>query len=113
TAMEKDYSSHHLTEAVDAFVHHTLWGQCKRSSLRIGLTGLALLVLFGLRASVVQAQTPTPTPSPSPTNPCPAALMPGQSLIPVPVLDSSEGRLRGTIILSDEQQWMTFRVPPS
>jgi len=39
--------------------------------------------------------------------------MPGQTLIPVPVTGSSEGRLRGTIILSDEQEWMTFRVPAS
>ncbi len=69
---------------------------------------IALVVLQGLPA---RAQTPAP--SPSPVNPCPTALTPGQALIPVPVIGSSEGRLRGTIILSDEQEWMTFRVPVS
>src|SRR5437016_5545672 len=66
-------------------------------------------ILIALQASPARAQTPTP--SPSPVNPCPTQLMPGQTLIPVPVIGSSEGRLRGTIILSDEQEWMTFRVP--
>jgi FtsP/CotA-like multicopper oxidase with cupredoxin domain len=37
--------------------------------------------------------------------------MPGQTLIPVPVIQSGSGRLQGTIILSDEQEWMTSRVP--
>ena len=68
-------------------------------------------ILIALQASRARAQTPTP--SPSPVNPCPTQLMPGQTLIPVPVTGSSEGRLRGTIILSDEQEWMTFRVPAS
>ena len=68
-------------------------------------------ILIALQASPARAQTPTP--SPSPVNPCPTQLMPGQTLIPVPVTGSSEGRLRGTIILSDEQEWMTFRVPAS
>src|SRR5205807_2659074 len=68
-------------------------------------------ILIALQASRARAQTPTP--SPSPANPCPTQLMPGQTLIPVPVTGSSEGRLRGTIILSDEQEWMTFRVPAS
>jgi FtsP/CotA-like multicopper oxidase with cupredoxin domain len=111
--MKKDRSRQYLMEAVHAFAHHALWRLCKPSLVRVALTGLALLVLSGMPVSLARAQTPTPTPSPSPSNPCPTALMPGQTLIPVPVLDSSGGRLRGTIILSDEQQWMTFRVPPS
>jgi FtsP/CotA-like multicopper oxidase with cupredoxin domain len=37
--------------------------------------------------------------------------MPGQPLIPVPVLHSDGGKLQATVILGDEQEWMTARVP--
>ncbi|HYX27884.1 MAG TPA: multicopper oxidase domain-containing protein [Pyrinomonadaceae bacterium] len=73
----------------------------------------AIAALMVLSVSHVQAQAPSPTPTPiaSPVNPCPQALMPRQPLIPVPVISSANGKLRGTIVLSDEEEWMTFRVP--
>lgn len=37
----------------------------------------------------------------------------GQTLVRVPEIVSKNGRLRGTILLSDEQEWMPFRVPNS
>jgi len=75
--------------------------------LKIALAVFALVVL---QALPVSAQSPTP--SPSPLNPCPTALMPGQALIPVPVIGSGDGKLlRGTIILGSENEWMPFRVP--
>ena len=70
---------------------------------------LAVFALVALQALPVSAQSPTP--SPSPLNPCPTALMPGQALIPVPVIGSGGGKLQGTIILGDENEWMAFRVP--
>jgi len=78
-------------------------------SLALLRVTLAVFALFLLPALPAQAQTPTP--SPSPVNPCPPSLMPGQPFIPVPIIRSGGGKLRGTIILSSENQWMTFRVP--
>src|SRR5207253_7822186 len=68
---------------------------------------LAVFVLIALKVLPVRAQTPTPSPSPAAplVNPCPTALMPGQTLIPVPVIGSGGGKLQGTLILSDEQEW--------
>ena len=94
-------------------------GSAHQSGIWLSLIGASswlqfasgIIVLIVLCALPAPAQTPTP--SPSPVNPCPTQLMPGQTLIPVPVIGSSEGRLRGTIILSDEQEWMTSRVPAS
>ncbi len=72
-------------------------------------------LLVNVMAANSQTPTPTPTPGASPANPCPTALMPGQTLIPVPVIGASDQdhKLRGTIILSDEQEWMPSRVPVS
>ncbi len=86
-----------------------------RSILAVLPIFLAAIVLIVLPAGPTRAQSPTPTPTPSasPVNPCPTALMPGQNFIPVPVIGSASGKLQGTILLSDEQEWMTFRVPPS
>ena len=76
---------------------------------------LAALFASGVmmsQASLARAQaSPTPTPTPI-ANPCPPA-MTGQTLIPVPEIVSKAGKLRGTLILSDEPEWMAFRVPPS
>ena len=73
----------------------------------------ASIVFLLLHVLAVSAQTPSP--SPSPANPCPTALLPGHTLIPVPVIGASDQdhKLRGTIILSDEQEWMPSRVPAS
>ena len=81
--------------------------------LAISCLQIASVITILIVLQTLPARAQTPTPSPSPVNPCPTQLMPGQTLIPVPVIGSSEGRLRGTIILSDEQEWMTFRVPAS
>jgi FtsP/CotA-like multicopper oxidase with cupredoxin domain len=117
TAMKMHESSYHGSKNILA-VERNAWPEKMRAltrlakfSLRIGIAVIALMLW-----QVLPSQAQTPTPSPSPVNPCPPELSPGppaQALIPVPVIGSSEGRLRGTIILSDEQQWMTFRVPPS
>lgn len=56
--------------------------------------------------------TPTPTPTPNP-RPCPVALTTGQNLLSVPEIVTTGGKLRGTIILSDEQEWMPTRIPVS
>src|ERR1044071_3458204 len=71
----------------------------------------SIVILLPARPARAQTPSPTPTPSASPVNPCPTALMPGQSFIPVPVVGSANGKLQGTILLSDEQEWMAFRVP--
>ena len=73
----------------------------------------ASIVFLLLHVLAVSGQTPSP--SPSPANPCPTALLPGHTLIPVPVIAASDQdhKLRGTIILSDEQEWMPSRVPAS
>jgi FtsP/CotA-like multicopper oxidase with cupredoxin domain len=60
--------------------------------------------------------SPTPTPSPAPTpdpRPCPVALTTGQNLIAVPEIAAMGHKLRGTIILSDEQEWIPVRIPVS
>lgn len=76
------------------------------------LLGVASILTFWSAGTArAQAPTPTPTPSPTPSNPCPTQLSFGQNLLPVPVMDATGNKLRGTIVLSDEQQWMTFRVP--
>ncbi|MDX6578291.1 MAG: hypothetical protein QOE96_4244 [Blastocatellia bacterium] len=80
------------------------------SGLKLALAVLALIVFQALPAWA-QTPTPSPTPAPSPVNPCPTELTPGQPLIPVPVIQSGGGRLQGTIILSDEKEWVASRVP--
>ena len=73
---------------------------------------LVIAVVVMLQAMPARAQaSPTPTPTPI-ANPCPP-LMFGQELIRVPEIASAGGKLRGTIVLSDEQEWMAFRVPVS
>jgi FtsP/CotA-like multicopper oxidase with cupredoxin domain len=74
---------------------------------------IAVAIVSFIVLQAVPARAQAPTPGPTPVNPCPTQLMPGQALIPVPVIGSSDGRLRGTLILSDEQEWMTVRVPAS
>ena len=65
-----------------------------------------------LHALPVRGQA-TPTPTPTPDLPCPVALTPGQTLLQVPVIPAVEHRLRGTVILSDEQAWIPTRIPVS
>ena len=64
---------------------------------------------MSLQAVPARGQTPSPTPTP---NPCPTALL-SQELKAVPEIASVGGKLKGTMILSSEQQWMAFRVPPT
>src|SRR5207302_1156773 len=77
-----------------------------RLAQRWPFLAITIVVLVQLLASAANGQTPTP-----PVNPCPPALMPGQDFQRVPEIVTSGNKLRGTIILSDEQEWMTFRVP--
>lgn len=106
-------------------VHH-LRCFCTRNSLTVDVAKVSAKLIF-LRSSFAtlsivmavavlltagrSARAQTPNPSPSPENPCPTELMPGQPFKAVPVIGSAGGKLQGTIILSDEQEWMTFRVP--
>ncbi len=74
-----------------------------RHWLFLATTAITLILL---QAGLAKAQTPTPSP-----NPCPPELMPNQDFKPVPEIAARGNKLSGTIILSDEQEWMTFRVP--
>lgn len=69
-------------------------------------------VVVALQAPQVLAQAaPTPTPTPI-ANPCPSVML-GQNLVPVPEIVTKDGKLRGTLVLGDEQEWVAFRVPIS
>ena len=69
-------------------------------------TLVAIIVIMGQALPARGQATPTPTPTPT----CPPALL-GQPLVPVPEIASVGGKLRRTIVLSDEQEWVAFRVP--
>ncbi|MDX6443746.1 MAG: hypothetical protein QOH71_820 [Blastocatellia bacterium] len=71
------------------------------------LVAFIVILIPALPARGQASPTPTPTPNP---RPCPAALTPGQNFIPVPELSATS---RGTIILSDEQEWIPTRIPVS
>ena len=115
--MRINESSLHSATDFPAVVEQRSASACKPRFLQFSRVwfqiALAVVALIGLKVLPVAAQTPTPSPSPaaSPVNPCPTALMPGQPLIPVPVIGAGSGKLQGTLILGDEQEWMTFRVP--
>ena len=68
---------------------------------------VALVVITTLMGQALPAHAQTNT------NPCPAPLTPGQNLMRVPELAAQNKRLRGTMVLSDEQEWMAFRRPIS
>src|SRR5688572_28053973 len=96
---------HQATKNMLTSVERTVWSAKIEALTKLAKftmqVGTAVVVLMLSQALPAQAQTPTP--SPSPVNPCPPELSPSptpQPLIQVPVLGSSEGRLRGTIILS-------------
>lgn len=94
-------------------IHHLKLDSCKDGwFFIIGWLPAALIVIASviLQAQPARGQTPTPTP---PANPCPTPLTPGQNLQTVPELISRDRRLRGTIMLGDEQEWMAFRIPVS
>ena len=111
--MRIDQSNNHSSKPVNSAVELKTWSRSKSDRIRFAMYCLQIAATIMILVQALPARAQTPTPSPSPSNPCPAALTPGQTLIPVPVVGSSEGRLRGTVILSDEQEWMTFRVPVS
>lgn len=67
-----------------------------------------LLMLLSFEA---MGQAPTPTPTPAPANrPCPTEFI-APTLQKIPEIISADGKLRGTIILSDEQEWIPTRIP--
>jgi FtsP/CotA-like multicopper oxidase with cupredoxin domain len=73
---------------------------------------LGVIMVTMLQAMPARAQaSPTPTQTPL-ANPCPTNMI-GQPLIPVPEIATKDGKLQGTVLLSDEKQWMAFRVPVS
>ncbi|MFL6276708.1 MAG: multicopper oxidase domain-containing protein [Blastocatellia bacterium] len=69
------------------------------------LTAAAIIAVLLSQAAPARAQAPA--------NPCPKELMHGQKLIPVPVIGTTDGKMRGTIRLSDEQAWIPMRLPIS
>ncbi len=72
----------------------------------------AALFFAAALASQVQtarAQTPTPTPF----GQCPPSMATGQPFFWVPELAAQNGKLRGTVMLGDEQRWITNRIPVS
>lgn len=79
-------------------------GPLSHAWLRAGVLAVALVMLQVLPA---RGQAPTPTPTP---NPCPTAML-GQELLAVPEIAAVGGKLRGTMVLGDEQEWMAFRIP--
>ena len=68
-----------------------------RRSLRAGLIAMAVLMWYTLPARAQQFV------------PCPPEQ---QSLLTIPELASQQGVLRGTMMLSDEQEAISFRQPP-
>lgn len=66
----------------------------------------AALVVIGLAMLQAPAARAQATPGV-----CPTPMTPGQALMRVPELISQTNKLRGTIVLSDEQEWMAFRRP--
>jgi FtsP/CotA-like multicopper oxidase with cupredoxin domain len=83
----------------------------RQRSLIVALVAFIVILIPALPARA-QASSPTPTPTPNP-RPCPVALTTGQNLIPVPEITRTGNKLRGTIILSDEQEWIPTRIPVS
>ncbi len=85
----------------------------RSSGLPTVLVAVLALLLLATGARAQAGPTPSPSPTPTPiANPCPPAMI-GQTLVPVPEIVRTDGKLRGTVILSDEQEWMAFRVPVS
>ena len=74
---------------------------------RLAFSATLLLMLLSFEAI---GQTPTPTPTPAPNRPCPTEFI-APPLQKVPEIVSVDGKLRGTIILSDEQEWIPNRIP--
>jgi len=86
---------------------------CSRSNGRRWLVAASIVIAVMLLQALPALGQATPTPSPTPDLPCPVALTPGQPLLPVPVIGSVEHKLRGTVMLSDEQEWIPTRIPVS
>src|SRR6185436_19519355 len=89
------------------------------NELRIRSIGPRWLVAAAIVVAVMLLQTlpvlgqATPTPSPTPDLPCPVALTPGRTFLSIPVIDAVEHKLRSTVMLSDEQEWIPTRIPVS
>lgn len=71
--------------------------------LPIALIAIAFLMLQTLPAHAQDL----------PSGECPATMMPGQTFFRVPEIIAQNNKLRGTILLSDQQDWMAFRRPIS
>ena len=66
----------------------------------------------GRRARQQQQTTPTPPPAmPADFGKCPPLMEAGQPLFSVPEIAAQNNRLRGTVMLADEQRWMSNRIP--
>src|SRR5690349_18166192 len=72
---------------------------------------VACLVAGLLQAPIAQAQT-LPAPATPPLQGISCDRLIGQVLVKVPEIVSSNGVLKGTIRLADQQVVMAFRVPP-
>jgi hypothetical protein len=95
----------------DLRVHR--WRGRVRQRLTGSAGGLALLLQF----LPAHAQAP-PTATPAAGSTPPQGLLScdpiiGQPLVKVPEIVSSNGVLRGTVLLSDRQERMAFRTPPT
>ncbi|HJQ27141.1 MAG TPA: multicopper oxidase domain-containing protein [Blastocatellia bacterium] len=65
----------------------------------------AAFVTLLLQGPAARAQSSPPCPN--------VPLMSNQYLVRIPEFVSKDGKLRGTILLGDDQRWMAFRVPRS
>ncbi len=74
------------------------------------LLWLASIATFLLLLLSFEAMGQTPTPTPPLNRPCPTEFI-ARPLQRVPEIVSVDGKLRGTIILSDEQEWIPNRIP--
>ena len=89
------------------------WRRRARQRLKSGVGGLALLLQF----LPAHAQAP-PTAAPAAGSTPPQGLLScdpiiGQPLVKIHEIVSTNGVLRGTILLSDHQERMAFRTPPN
>ncbi|MGH9823153.1 MAG: hypothetical protein ACREDR_07880, partial [Blastocatellia bacterium] len=89
----------------------SLPNQRRRSVVKWLGTALAGIAMVVFQSQAARAQAPTPTPTPI-TNACPSVMF-GQNLFRVPEIKSNDHKLRGTLVLSDEQEWVAERVPVS
>src|ERR1044072_7285981 len=80
-----------------------------RSALRWLSAATLIAVALVSQAQTTRAQTPTPTPF----GQCPPSMANGQPFFWVPEIAAVNGKLRGTVMLGDEERWITNRIPIS